>query len=166
MKRGSDSPAPVKINGDGVVSRTRMRRGLLVIGLGLAFLILVTGLGTFVTNYMPTMSTPQTQATQAGPYTVSLRVSPNPPTSDQPATFSIGIQLRASQQPVNGARVVLDGTMEDMGLDTSTITATAQGAGMYVARVPFSIGGSWQMQVAISLPGQPTAHAVFAVTTR
>jgi len=143
-----------------------MRRGLLIIVLGFAFLVLVTALGTFVTNYMPTMHTAQTQTAQAGPYTVTLSVTPNPPTSNQPATFSLGIRQSASHQPVKGAHVVLDGTMEDMGLDTSSIVAKAQGSGMYVAHVPFSMGGSWQMQVAISLPGQPTVNAIFAVTTQ
>ena len=166
MKRGLPTPDSVETTSDRTVPRIRMRRNLLVVGLGLAFLILVTGLGTFVTNYMPAMHTPQTQTTQAGLYIVTLSVAPNPPTSNRPALFSIGIQQSTSHQPVNGAHVVLDGTMEDMGLDTSTVTATPQGAGRYVAHVPFSMGGSWQLQVAISLPGQPTVNAVFTVTTQ
>lgn len=143
-----------------------MKRGLLIIGLGLAFLVIVTGVGTFITNYMPTMNTPQTQTSQAGPYTVTLRVDPNPPSTSQPATFSVQIQQNSSHQPLEGARVTLEGAQEDMGLDTAVIEAREQGAGMYVARVPFSMSGSWQMQVAIALPGQPAVNAAFKVTAK
>jgi hypothetical protein len=165
MKRGVLISALAKTNSEQAV-RQNGRRNLLVIVLGIAFLVIVTGLGTFVTNYMPAMHTPQTQTAQAGSYTVTLRIDPNPPANNQPATFSIGIQQSASHQSVDRAHVVLDGTMEDMGLDTSAITARAQGAGIYVARVPFSMSGSWQVQVSISLPGQPTVNAMFAVTAQ
>lgn len=166
MKQMSDVPDPVSAASEQTVHRTRRRRSFLIIGLGLAFLVLVTGLGTFVTNYMPTMPTPVTQTTEAGPYTVILRVSPNPPSTNQPATFTVTVQQKSSHQPVNGARVAVDGTMADMDMDTSAITATPQGAGVYAARVPFSMNGSWQIQVTISLPAQPAMNAIFTVTAR
>jgi len=83
----SEVPDPVASASEQAAHRARRRRSFLIIGLGLAFLILVTGLGTFVTNYMPTMPTPATQTTEAGPYTVILRVSRNPPSTNQPATL-------------------------------------------------------------------------------
>jgi hypothetical protein len=143
-----------------------MKRGLLIVGLGFAFLVLVTGLGTFVTNYMPTMNTPHVQSAQAGPYTVTLRIDPNPPASGQPATFAVSIVQSASRQPVNRARVTLEGTQEDMGLTTSTIEAREQGPGTYAGRVNFSMSGSWQVQVAVAVPGQTTENAAFAVTSQ
>lgn len=143
-----------------------MRKPLLIVILGVAFLVLVTALGTFVTNYMPAMSTPRIQSSQAGPYTITLRVDPNPPSTERPATFSVQIVQSASRAPVDGARVMLEGALEDMGLSTSSIPARNSGAGIYVARVPFSMGGSWQIQVSIALPGQSTVNAVFTVTTR
>ncbi len=143
-----------------------MKKPLLIVILGVAFLVLVTALGTFVTNYMPAMNTPRVQTSQAGPYTVTLRVDPNPPSTETPATLSVQIVRTASHDPVDGARVVLEGAQEDMGLSTSSITARASGAGTYIARVSFSMGGSWQVQVAISLPGQPTINAVFTVTAQ
>ncbi len=141
-----------------------MKKPLLIVILGVTFLVLVTALGTFVTNYMPAMNTPRVQSSQAGPYTVTLRVDPNPPSTETPATFSVRI-LRA-RNPVDGARVVLEGALEDMGLSTSSIPARASGPGTYVARVPFSMGGSWQIQISIALPGQPTVNAVFTVTAQ
>lgn len=143
-----------------------MKRGLLIIALGLTFLVVVTGVGTFITNYMPTMNTPQSQTTQAGPYTVTLRVDPNPPSASQPATFSIQVVQSSSHQPLDGAHVTLEGAQEDMGVETSVIEARAQGAGMYEASVPFSTSGSWQMQVAIAFPDRPEVNAAFSVTAQ
>jgi len=51
-----------------------MRRGLLVIALGVTFLIGITWLGTFITNYVPQHPTPQVSTSQVGPYDVTLRV--------------------------------------------------------------------------------------------
>lgn len=143
-----------------------MKRGLLIIALGFAFLVAVTAVGTFVTNFMPAMKTPQTQKTQAGPYTVTLRVDPNPPSTNQPASLSIQIQQSASLQPVSGARVTLSGSQEAMEMNLPAIEAQARGAGSYVTRVPFSMSGSWQIQVSVVLTGQPTANAVFTVTVQ
>jgi hypothetical protein len=137
-----------------------------IILLGTTFLLIVTALGTFVTNYMPTMNTPGVQISQVGPYTIMLRIDPNPPSTDRSATFSIHIQQSASHRPVDGAHVTLEGALEDMGLSTSAIPARAAGAGTYVAHVPFSMGGSWQIQVSIALPDQPAVTAVFHVTAR
>jgi len=134
--------------------------------LGVACLCVVTALGTFVTNFMPTMNTPGVQTSQAGPYTITVHIDPNPPSIERAATFSIQVLQSASQRPVDGAHVVLSGALEDMGLSTSLREARAAGAGTYVARVPFSMGGSWQVQVSITLPGQPTVTAVFQVTAR
>lgn len=134
--------------------------------LGVAFLCLVTALGTFVTNVMPTMNTPPVQTSQAGPYTVTLRVDPNPPSTGGSATFAVQVVQSASHSPLDGASVTLEGALEDMGLSTSAILARAAGAGTYVARVPFSMNGSWHIQVEIALPGQPTVIAVFTVTAR
>lgn len=166
MEQMSEVPDPVATASEQAAHRARRRRSFLIIGLGLACLILVTGLGTFVTNYIPTMPTPATQITEIGPYTVILRVSLNPPSTSQPATLTVTVQQKSSHQPVNGARVVIDGTMANMDMDTSALTAIPQGAGVYVARVPFSMSGSWQIQVTISQPAQPAMNAIFTVTAR
>jgi hypothetical protein len=141
-----------------------MKRGLIIVALGVAFLVLVTGLGTFITNYMPTMKMPQTQTTQAGPYTITLHVNPNPPSSSQPTTCTI--QIHQGSIPVNSARVTLEGSQADMGLDTSVITAHSQGNGTYIARVSFSMSGSWQMQVTLTLQDNTIQHAAFMVSAQ
>jgi len=141
-----------------------MKRGLLIIALGVTFLVVVTGLGTFITNYMPVMSTPQQQTTQVGPYTVILHVNPNPPSTSQPTTCTV--QILQGSTPLDGAQVTLEGTQADMGLSTSVVKASAQTNGKYAARISFSMDGSWQMQVTITPSGQSAIHAAFIVTAQ
>jgi YtkA-like len=141
-----------------------MKRGLIIIALGVGFLAIVTGLGTFITNYMPMMNTPQAQTTQVGPYTVTLHVDPNPPSTSQPTTCTI--QLQQGSISIDDAQVTLEGAQADMGLDTSLAKASAQGHGQYVAHISFSMNGSWQMQVTITLPGHSAIHATFTVTAQ
>jgi hypothetical protein len=143
-----------------------MKRGLLVIAFGIAFLIAITWLGTFIADYIPYRPTPQVQTSSVGSYDVTLRVNPNPPSLDQPATLSVQIQQHASRQPVSNMHVVIDGTMESMDMGTTEVEAKEQGTGLYVARMPFSMSGLWQIQILFSKPGLATLNAVFTVTTQ
>jgi len=143
-----------------------MKRRLVILVLGVAFLVAITWLGTFVTNYSVPHLTPQVQTTQVGIYTVTLRVAPNPPSIEQPATLSIQIQQTTSHQPVSNLQVSVNGAMGEMDMSTPSMPARGQGAGTYIARVPLSMSGSWQIQVLISTPGQPVWNAVFTVATQ
>ncbi|HET8846450.1 MAG TPA: FixH family protein [Ktedonobacteraceae bacterium] len=140
-----------------------MRRGLLVIALGVGFLIAITWLATYITNYVPQRPTPQTSATQVGTYDVTLHVDPNPPSLDQPATLSISLSDHDSHKTVDGAQVIIDGRMEDMEMDALRIETKAQSKGTYIAHFPFNMQGLWQLQVLISRPGQPTLNTLFSV---
>ena len=53
-----------------------MRRNVLVVLLGLAFLVLMTWLGSVVVDSIPRPATAQTQTIQAGPYQITLQVHP------------------------------------------------------------------------------------------
>lgn len=141
-----------------------MKRGLLVIALGVGFLIAITWLATYITNIVPLRPTPQTSTSQVGPYDVTLRVDPNPPPHDQPTTLSLSLLQHESRQPVSGARVIVNASMEEMEMGTLQVEAQSQDTGIYVAHLPFSMQGLWQVQVLISSPGQPTLNAVFSVT--
>jgi hypothetical protein len=147
-----------------------MKRKLLVLALGVGFLLVITGLGTFITNYFPTHPTSQVQTTQAGAYTVTLSVNPNPPPTDKQTTLTVQIQQTASHKAINGLQVTLDGTVQgDMGGEIGGSTSTqalAQGSGTYIAQVSLGMSGSWQIQVLISQPGQPALNTVFTVTTQ
>ena len=141
-----------------------MKRGLLVIAIGITFLILMTWLGTIITNIVPHRTTAQVQTTQAGPYSVTLQVNPNPPSISQPATLSIQVQLSTTHQLVSNVHVTLASNMETMDMGTDHEEARSSGNGKYLAHVQFSMSGPWAVQVAISSPGTPTAIAMFEVS--
>jgi hypothetical protein len=144
-----------------------MRRSLLAIALGVAFLILITWIGTFLSSFIPYPATAQVQTRQAGPYQVTLHVDPNPPLITQPAMLSIQVLFNASQQPVTNAHITLDSNMETMDMGTDHTEAQTQGNGMYLASVQFLMSGPWQVQVIISLPGEnQTYSAAFKVTAQ
>jgi hypothetical protein len=144
-----------------------MKRGVLVIALGVAFLILITWIGTFLTSFIPYPATAQVQIKQAGPYQVTLHVDPNPPPITRSATLSIQVLLNTSQQPVTNAHVTLESGMETMDMGTDHTEAQSQGNGMYLASVQFSMSGPWKVQVIISLPGEKQAEsATFVVAVQ
>jgi YtkA-like protein len=144
-----------------------MKRGLLAIALGIAFLIAMIWIGTLLDSIVPHGVTAQVQTAQAGPYHVTLQVNPNPPLTTQMATLSIQVLLNASQQPVTNAHVTLVSNMETMDMGIDQVEAQSQGNGMYLASVQFSMSGSWRVQVLISLPGGTESFsAVFEVTAQ
>jgi YtkA-like len=144
-----------------------MKRGLLAIALGIIFLILITWIGTLLTSIVPHRVTPQAQTAKAGPYQVTMQVSPNPPPITQPATLTIQVLLNTSKQPVTNAHITLASNMETMDMSTDHVEAKPQGNGMYLATVQFTMSGSWQVQVAISFPERTqAASAMFEITAQ
>ena len=142
-----------------------MKRGLLAIALGIAFLILMIWIGTFLDSAVPHRVSAQVQTTQAGPYHVTLQVNPNPPLTTQATTLSIQVLLNASRQPVANARVTLLSNMQTMDMGIDQVEAPSQGNGMYLATMQFAMSGPWRVQVLISMPGEAqTASAVFEVS--
>jgi YtkA-like len=144
-----------------------MKRGLLVIALGVTFLILITWIGTIITTAVPHRVTAQVQTAQAGPYQVTMQVNPNPPSITQPATLSIQMLENKSKQPVTNAQITLESNMTTMEMGTAPAEAKSQGNGAYLAHVQFSMSGPWQVQVLISMPGEThTYSAVFEVSAQ
>jgi len=131
-----------------------MRRALIVIALGIIFLILITWIGTFLDSIVLHRATPQVQTAQAGPYKVIFQVNPNPPLITQPATLLIQLLSNASQQPLTNAHVTLMSNMETMDMELDKVEAQSQGNGTYVAKVQFSMSGTWKVQVVVALPGE------------
>lgn len=143
-----------------------MKRSLLAIALGIAFLILVTWLGTIATNEVPHNPTAPVQMKQAGPYSITLQVMPNPPPTTGPATLSLQVLLTSSQQPVSNVRITLQSNMEAMDMGIDQVQARPQGNGLYLATVQFPMSGLWQVQVIITSPETPSASTIFEITAR
>jgi YtkA-like len=141
-----------------------MKRGLLVIALGIAFLILMTWIGTFLDSVVPHTVTAQVQTAQAGPYHLTFQINPNPPVASHTTTLSILVVSRASQQPITNAHVALTSNMETMDMSIDQVKAQSQGNGIYLASVQFAMSGPWQVQVIISSPGEKQiVNATFEV---
>jgi hypothetical protein len=141
-----------------------MRHGLLVIALGIAFLILMTWIGTLLDSAVPHTVTAQVQTAQAGPYHLTFQVNPNPPTASHSTAISIQVVSSASQQPITNARVILTTSMETMDMGIDQVEAHSQGNGIYLTNVQFAMSGPWQVQVIIAMPGEKeTVNASFVV---
>ena len=141
-----------------------MKRGLLVIALGIAFLILMTWIGTFLDSVVPHTVTAQVQTAQAGPYHLTFQINPNPPVASHTTTLSILVVSHASQQPITNAHVALTSNMEAMDMSIDQVEAQSQGNGIYLASVQFAMSGPWQVQVVISMPGEKqSVSATFEV---
>jgi YtkA-like protein len=143
-----------------------MRRNVLVVVCGLAFLVLMTWLGSVVVDIIPRPATAQMQTAQAGPYQITVQVNPNPPSITQPTALSIRISLRSTQQLVTNAHVSLQSVMETMDMGTDHANASMQSDGSYLAHVQFTTSGAWQVQVFVAVPGQQTVSAAFEITAR
>jgi YtkA-like len=143
-----------------------MRRNLLVVLLGLAFLLLLTWAGSVLVDIIPHRVTAPVQTAQAGPYQITLQVNPNPPSITQPAALTVQILTNSSQQPLTNVRVTLESNMQSMDMGTDSTTAQAQNNGSYLAHVQFAMSGSWQVKVIVSMLGQQPANAIFVITAQ
>ena len=141
-----------------------MKRGLLVIALGIVFLILMTWIGTFLDSAVPHPVTAQLQTAQAGLYHLTFQVHPNPPVASHSTTLSIQVVSSASQQPITNARVTFTSNMVSMDMGIDSVEAQSQDNGTYLANAQFAMSGPWQVQVIITLPGEKqTVSASFEV---
>jgi hypothetical protein len=141
------------------------RKQLLVLALGFGFLVAVAWFGALMSNAVSHTPTAPVQTAQAGPYQITLRVNPNPPSETQPATISIQV-ANTSQQAVTDAHVFVDSTMQAMDMGTVRNEAHTQGNGLYRAQVQFVMGGPWGLLVSIDRPGQKTVSTTFRVTAQ
>src|SRR5439155_5094470 len=85
-----------------------MKRNLLIIVLGFGFLIFMAWLGGILTMIEPHQPSAAVQTAQAGPYQLTLQVTPNPPLLTQPATLPLPIVRPSSQHIVSHAHVLIE----------------------------------------------------------
>lgn len=140
-----------------------MRRKLLILCLGILFLILLSWLGTSLTEILPARPSAQVQTANAGPYQITFRVDPNPPSPAKPATLTLQIVHSSTQQLVTNARVSVESNMETMDMGTDIANAQSQSDGTYHVPVQFAMDGSWQVRVLVAVPGTKTESATFEV---
>ena len=142
------------------------RRNVLVILLGLGGLFVITLIGSNLESILPQHATAAKQVVQAGPYQITLLVSPNPPNTTTPANLTIQIVKKATAQLVTNATVLLVNSMETMDMGTSQNQARLQNDGSYLAHLPFTMSGRWQVRVLVTVPSEQTLSATFEVTAQ
>jgi hypothetical protein len=142
------------------------RRNIFVILLGSGFLFIITLLGTNLESLLPRHATAANQVVQAGPYQITLLVSPNPPHTTDPANLTIQLVKKDTQQLVTNATVVLETNMQAMDMGTGRERARLQDDGSYLAHLPFTMSGAWQVRVLVTVPGEQTITATFDVTAQ
>jgi YtkA-like len=140
-----------------------MRRKLLILFLGILFLILLSWLGTSLTELLPARPSAQVQTAHAGPYQITVRVDPNPPPPAKPATLTLQIVHSSTQQLVTNARVIIESNMETMDMGTDVVNAQSQSDGTYHVSIQFAMDGPWQVRVLVVVPGTKTESVTFEV---
>lgn len=143
-----------------------MKRNLVVIVVGVLFLILMTWIGTTVTEILPHQLTAQTQTVRTASYQLTLQLDPNPPPITRPTTLTLQVAQRGTQQAVTDARVVFESSMETMDMGTDRLDAQPQGNGLYHAQVQFSMNGYWRVRALITSSGKQMETAVFEITAQ
>src|SRR5689334_11908520 len=103
-----------------------MKKRLLVLVLGVSFLIIMTWVGTMVTEIIPHRPTARVQTIQTDLYQVTLQVDPNPPRITQPATLSLQVLSKNGQRPITAAHITLESDMETMDMGTDRVDAHPQ----------------------------------------
>lgn len=172
LRRGPDAPvcrpadAPAGSDRSGHSDRSdRIARGVILSG-GVLVLALLAwghlGLGALL---FPPATTAQQQTAHAGPYAVELVMTSGQLTARGPNAIVVVVR-DAHGQPVEHAHVQIAAGMTSMPMAAPTLTGADQGQGRYLANPLFGMAGSWQFDIAVSLPGQPAHHVPFNVGVR
>ena len=82
---------------------------------------------------------------------VTLTMVPWPPETLTETTLTVTVQQ--GEQAVTGLQPALDLTMPGMTMPENRPVAAEQEAGTYLARTILTMGGRWQIDVTLDLPG-------------
>jgi YtkA-like len=144
--------------------QTRIAHGV-ILGSGLLVLALLAwvhlGLGALL---FPPAPGPVSQVATAGSFQVMLRTESGEMLVSHNSTISLQV-TDAAHRTVANAMVTVDADMDTMQMPVPRVTATWAN-GRYVAHPVFSMAGPWHVIATIQVPGQPPAHATFAVGVR
>ena len=82
---------------------------------------------------------------------VTLTMAPWPPETLTETTLTVAVQR--GEQAVTGSQPAFDLTMPGMTMPENRPVAAEQEAGTYLARTILTMGGRWQIDVTLDLPG-------------
>ena len=140
------------------------RQTIFVILLGVFFFLVITLLISNITSFLPHRSlTVVNQLVQSGSYQVTLLVSAHLLRVTDPADLTVRIVKQNTHQLITNATVLLVNSMETMKMGTGQNQARLQNDGSYLAHLPFTMSGRWQVRVLFTVPGEQTFSAIFEV---
>lgn len=148
------------------IPRTVVGRSLLVLVLSIGLLALTLIVVLRLTSQNSQAHSPApTVTTQAGPYTLAVSVSPDPPPINQAAHLVLRVTDTITGQLVTDAGVEIRGVMQSMDMLMGPIYADSQADGTYLADVKFSMTGSWLLSVTITRSNASPASTQFRLTS-
>lgn len=111
-------------------------------------------LGTRLAPFVLLAAALASAACRAAPpdVTVEWRMAPASPVVDRPVAVGLTL-LDAGQQPVVGATLDIEAHMSHPGMAPVIVRAADRGAGVYDARLSFTMSGDWVAVVSGTLPG-------------
>jgi len=102
---------------------------------------------------------------QAGPYTLAIFLTPNPPLTSQMTHLSIQVRETKTSQPVTDVGIELQGLMTSMQMGMGPFFAASQANGTYQVDLPLYMGGLWQFTVTITSYHAPTVSTLLTLTS-
>lgn len=82
---------------------------------------------------------------------ITLTMAPWPPQTLTETTLTVNVQQ--GDQAVTGLQPALDLTMPGMAMPENQPVAVEQAPGTYLAKTLLTMGGRWQIDVLLDLPG-------------
>lgn len=105
------------------------------------------------------------QVIHAGDLTVTLQVDSSRLTPGGPNDVAFTVR-DAQGHPLDGAVVVVQPEMVSMPMEVPPVTASSQGAGVYMAHPKFAMAGEWRLVVTVTPRGGSPQHATFMAGIR
>ena len=146
-------------------SRRTVRRSLLALFLGVGLLLALAIGSLFVKRNTPTPVPRPALTAQAGPYTLAIFITPNPPLASRITHLTIHVTETATDHPVNDLGIELRGLMTSMDMEMGPFFATPQANGTYLVDVHLFMGGLWQFMVKITSPSAPTVSTLIELNS-
>ncbi len=148
------------------MTRRRQKRRLLIIMAGFACLIAITLLGTSLESLLPHHASSPIQTLKAGPYQITIHLTPDPLRTSQPADVIIQIINQEKQQLLTEARVTLASHMLDMDMGTEQVIAQLQPDNNYYTQLHFPMAGTWRIHLTITPDKGDRASTDFDVSVQ
>lgn len=140
-------------------------RSMLVLFLGMGVLLALAVGSLLIRRNAPAPAPRPALSVQAGPYTLAIFISPDPPLTGQMTHLTIHVTETATGQPVNNVGIELQGLMTSMDMEMGPFFGAPQPNGTYLVDVHLFMGGLWRFIVTITSYNAPTVSTLFELNS-